>query len=630
MNVPGGQWLFVDCREMGLSTMRHLCVGRLLLWVVFLVGIGCTGSSQTASQGPSTFPEQYHRVVRPEISVLDADGAVVANPFFGGFNTPRPQFVDIDGDGDEDLFVQETSNQLSYFEHVAKGDSSALVWRTDEYRDLQVGEWFRFVDLDQDGVTDLLAEEPYSHLRAYRNRGTRTDPRFELFLDTLRTPDGEAIFSDRQNIPNVTDIDCDGQLDLFLGRLDGTMTRYEAAADTAGMPQFAHVTDNFEGIEIVNQKIGVRHGANTLTFADIDRDGDSDLFWGDFFEPGLLLIENTGGCDNPTLRGEPEPFPPSNPLKTSGYNAPALTDWTGNGLLDVFVGVLGGADDANASLADNFYFYEHQSDGYRLRSRQFVGGVDIGSESSVAVGDITGTGRPDLVAANKIDPEHGETSRLYRFLREGSNDSPVYRHSGSVDLPSAYHYAPALGDLTGDEVADLVVGTWKGRIAYYRNDGDGSFHLEDESVVELDGRHASPALADLTGDGRLDLLVGAADGSVRYYRNTGSPVDPSFESESTLLTGQEGHSRSSPAVHDVNGDGLPDLLLGATEGLYVHRNTGTQSQPSFEGDPTPVSLDGILRLATPAVGDLNGNGEVDIVSGTERGGLLLFQPTAGR
>lgn len=606
--------------------MRPLYLSLPVFCVLVLALIGCTGASQTGKQGSATFPDGYQRVVRPSFSVVDASGARIENPFFGGFNTPRPQFVDIDGDGDADLFVQETSDRLTFFEHVETGDSSRLVWRTDHYRGLEIGEWFRFVDLDQDGVPDLLAEQPYSHLRAYRNTGTATDPHFELFADTLRTPEGEPIFSDRQNIPNVTDIDCDNQLDLFLGRLDGTITRYEAASDSAGMPEFAHVTDDFEGIEIVNQQIGVRHGANTLTFADIDQDGDSDLFWGDFFEPGLLLIENTGACGNPALGGEPEPFPPSNPMKTSGYNAPALTDWTGNGRLDLFVGVLGGAADANESLADNFYFYEHQPDGYRLRSRQFVGGLDVGSESSVAVGDLTGNGRVDLLVANKIDPKDGATSRLYRLTNTGTGSTPTYKRSGTVDLPSAYHYAPALGDLTGNGAEDLLVGTWKGRIAYYRNEGDGSFQADDEALVQLDGRHATPTLGDLNGNGRLDLVVGAADGTVRYYRNDGTTGEPSFESASTLLPGGNDRSRTAPALHDVNGDGLLDLLVGMENGLSVYRNTGTQTSPAFDAPPTSVSLDGILRLATPAVGDLDGDGQYDVVSGTERGGMLLFQP----
>lgn len=610
------------------SLLAFACVAGLML-------TACTGSSRSGGEGASRtdFPDDYQRVVTPSFSVRNAEGTVLSNPFFGGFNTPRPQFVDIDGDGDEDLFVQEKSDQIVFFEHVTKGGTSRLVWRTDDYQDLDVGEWFRFADLDQDGVPDLLAEETYSHLRAYRNTGTATDPSFELFVDTMRTPAGEPIFSDRQNIPNVTDIDCDGQLDLFLGRLDGTITRYEAAGDSAGMPQFAHVTDEFEGIEIVNKQMkGVKHGANTLTFADVDDDGDQDLFWGDFFEPGLLLIENTGSCGSPSLSGAPEPFPSSNPLETSGYNAPALTDWTGNGQFDLFVGVLGGSSDANASLADNFYFYEHTGDRYRLRSRQFVGGVDMGSESAAAVGDLDGDGTSDVLVANKIEPTEGATSRVYRLSRRSDADSLTYQVDGHLDLPSAYQYAPALGDLTGNGAADLLLGTWrKGGVAYYRNDGNGTFSRVDELIVERSGgRHLTPALGDLTGNGRLDLVLGAADGSLHFYRNTGSASDPSFEQVPDVLDGVSVGSRSAPALHDIDGDGTLDLVVGTEETLVVLRNEGTPGTPSFPSSPTPVSLDGVPQLAHPAVGDLNEDGRAELVMGNERGGLVLFRPVPGR
>jgi hypothetical protein len=236
----------------------------------------------------------FERVVAP-FTVLDENGRAYAHPFIGGFDVPRPQFVDIDGDGDLDLFVQERSNDLMFFENTGTPAEPRYVWRTDRYADLDIGEWFRFVDMDGDGIHDLISESPYSHVRLYANVGTRSAPEFRMLADTLRDADGAPIFADRQNIANAADIDCDGLMDLFLGRVDGSITRYEETPASSGnaAPRFRFVTDRFENISIV-AAFGSMHGANSMYFADYDGDGDLDLFWGDFFEPGVLLIREPG------------------------------------------------------------------------------------------------------------------------------------------------------------------------------------------------------------------------------------------------------------------------------------------------------------------------------------------------
>ena len=325
----------------------------MLMMVVLVLFAGCRPA------GSLQIEESEAPFVRDVTAypVFDAESAPIYFPFLGGFNAPRPQFTDIDGDGDNDLFVQENTNEVIFFEYDDSETGFPLAWRSDKFRDLDVGEWFRFTDLDQDGDPDLLAEQPYSYIRYYRNEGSAENPVFVPARDSLRDVDGEPIFSDRQNIPNVTDIDCDGYLDLFIGRLDGTLTRYESIGlDDEGVPQFELVTDRFENIEIVKQ-FGTMHGANSMAFQDIDADGDQDLFWGDFFEPSILLLENEGSCGEPRFQNEPRPFPFSDPASTSGYNAPTLTDWGNDGDSDLFLGVLGGAYNAIETTAKNFLFF---------------------------------------------------------------------------------------------------------------------------------------------------------------------------------------------------------------------------------------------------------------------------------
>ena len=591
-----------------------------------------------------------------DIEVVDSAGRRIAHPFLGGLNLPRPQLADADGDGDLDLFVQEASDQVMYFENAAERPMTGAGrgtpeyrWVTDAFGDLSVGEWYRFADVDLDGDLDLLAEEPFSRIRFYRNDGGSGSASYVLAADTLRDVDGEAIFSDRQNIPNAADIDCDGRLDLLIGRLTGTITRYEAeGADEDGVPRFRHVTDSFEGIEIVGALQGSRHGANTMALGDVDQDGDYDLFWGDFFEAGLLYIENTGTCARPVLRGAPRPFPLRAPVATSGYNAPALGDADGDGDVDLVMGVLGGAFNPNRTTVDNLHLFKQDDEGgFTAATSRLLPALDVGSESLPALSDLDGDGDLDLLVANKIEPTSTRTAALYAFENTGSREAPAFAARGAAPgLPEAYHYAPAFGDLDGDGDEDLLLGQWRDRVAYYRNDGPGPgllprWTLADSAAAVLTrGRNTTPALGDLDRDGDLDLLVGEASGVLNYYRNEGGPTTPRFQLVTDRFQEIDVGRRSVPALVDLDGDGDLDLVVGTeASGLRLFLNEGAAAGAPGRGraarpvgaaaDPlfvetSPFGPD-VPAFATPAFADIDGDGDLDLVLGGAGGGLVVYR-----
>ena len=261
------------------------------------------------------------------IPVSDSSGSAMYAPFLGGFDVPRPQLVDINGDGTLDLFVQERPGEMMFFERVGE----TWQWRSDYFQQLNVGDWFRFVDIDGDRDADLFTEMLTGYIRVWRNEGTVTVPRFVALGDTVRDVDGRAIVADRQNILNAVDIDCNGKLDLFIGRVQGVVDRYEQEGKSPdGSPRFRLLDERWQGIEVLGPEatggalvrdtgarvggpydapaLEWRHGANTLTFADVNGQGVLDLFWGDFFEEGLLRFQNTGTCAQPDLTGKPARF----------------------------------------------------------------------------------------------------------------------------------------------------------------------------------------------------------------------------------------------------------------------------------------------------------------------------------
>lgn len=571
--------------------------------------------------------EDWVRRIAP-FPVLGPDGERLEQPFLGGFNIPRPQLIDIDGDGDEDLFVQETSGSIAFFENVP-GATPQFRWRSERYQDIDVGEWYRFVDLDRDGDADLLTEAPFSYLRYFRNDGTRENARFVEAADSLKDTDGIPLFSDRQNIPNATDIDCDGQMDLLIGRLVGTVSRYEATGtDINGVPRFEHLTDRFENIEIIAQ-FGSLHGANTMALGDIDGDGDEDMFWGDYFERGVLLLENTGTCDAPTLSGEPVPFPPADPLRTSGYTAPTVGDVDGDGDQDLLVGVLGGAYNSNTTTADNLHYIEQTDPGnFAQRTSRFLSMLDVGAESVPVVVDLDGDGDLDVLVGNKIEQDDTENGRLYRLMNEGGVETPRFRMQGSLDLGGGYHLVPAFGDLDGDGDLDAIVGSWGDQLKMYTNgatDGSVALALTDSSIVTLTrGRNATPTLGDLDADGDLDLVIGESSGTLNFYRNDGGAGAPDFTLVSDEYLDVDVGRRSLPVLYDLEGDGDLDLVVGSeAEGIRLFRNDGTPTTPVFS-DAGALNVPD-FDFAAPAFADLDGDGDDDLLLGGGRGGLWYYE-----
>lgn len=592
---------------------------------------GCGGSP--ASTPPATVapaaatPGAWTTVVNP-FSVTDTAGRALDLAFLGGFNIPRPQLADLNGDGKLDLTLQEYTDRMVVLLRDGDGADGLPKWRfsTWQFAGVNVGEWSRFVDLDSDGKLDLLGELPYSYLRLWRNEGTTPSPVFTATRDTLRDTEGRAVFSDRQNIPQIVDIDCDGQVDLMIGRITGVILQYQLASGTAMPPVFRLITERFQDLEIVTGQ-GSMHGANTMAFADADGDGDQDLFWGDFFEAGLLWFENTGTCRQPHLRKDLVRFPPEDPVISSGYNAPAFGDLDGDGKLDLVVGSLGGSYDPIRTTIQNLFYYTRDAAGkFVRRTNQLLPMIDVGAESVPAIVDLDGDGDLDLLLANKIDIGERRTAKIYWYENTGGARAPSYRMRGALPITGRYHWAPAVGDLDGDGHDDLLLGNFGASLLWYRGNGTpAGFTLADSALVTITrGSQTVPALGDVDGDGDLDLMIGEASGVLNFYRNDGTRTAPKFTLVSDEFEKIDVGRRSAPAFADFDGDGDLDLLIGSDDqGLLLYRNEGTKTEPRWVHDPSFHA--GMLPpTVAPAVGDLDGDGKLEVLVGNSGGGVVLL------
>ena len=577
------------------------------------------------------YAQPYQWQVQPSFTVVQPSIPVVPNPFSGGINKPIVQFLDIDADGDLDLYLLDSDGRLNYYENTGNANSPEFILRSLDVFDntadrIAPGTWFRFVDIDRDGDYDLFCNAPVSLVKYYRNIGSPQVPRFELHSPLLLDDNNNPVLSESISIPTFADLDGDGDEDFFSGNSIGSIWYYENTDVTGQSFQFHFVTAEYGGIQIIGarrvpvpgeglpvQTKAALHGAMAIDFADIDGDGDLDLFWGDFFNPSLYHLENTGSATQPQFVLRDSTYPKPNTIQTNGFNMPQFVDIDSDGRLDMFIGVLSGLS------VDNFRYYKNEgtadSAAYELQSLYFLATLDHGAASSPVFADIDGDGDLDLIIGT-------EDGKLVQYDREGEgaglrfvlNQNPLYAPSGF------FNASPAFGDLDNDGAIDLILGEANGRIHLYRGSNRASEDMTFPLRTVVFGQNAAPALVDIDKDGDLDLFVGTGGGRIRFYRNDGTPSLHNFVLVSDFFESIDVGDDAKPVF--VENDGNWNLVVGSRDSsLYYYRNNGGV----FTRDTNMFT--GVLSFsrAAPALNDVDNDGDLDLFLGNYKGGLLFYK-----
>jgi FG-GAP-like repeat len=242
-------------------------------------------------------------------------------------------------------------------------------------------------------------------------------------------------------------------------------------------------------------------------------------------------------------------------------------------------------------------------------------------------------------------------------------DADVLRRRAGQSLGGWSHFTATAGDFNGDGLFDIVAGTEKGNLMWFPNHGKpgspnfiGCRVLTDEHGPLDTGWYGAPFLFDWDNDGLTDLIVGTSGNVILWWKNVGTKTQPKLAFQSFIQAGDhrlevpeapvaEDYGKKTflhdyynqPWVGDFTGDGIPDIVTGGytTGMIWLFRGTGRDQKgvPKLEY-VGPVVADGqpidTTWAAAPSVADFDGDGRLDLVTGSWWWSGIHHDPAPGQ
>lgn len=264
---------------------------------------------------------------------------------------------------------------------------------------------------------------------------------------------------------------------------------------------------------------------------------------------------------------------------------------------------------------------------------------DVGSRTTPTPVDLNGDGLLDLMIGASTGTVFGyentgsATSPIWTAM-SGWNVSPPTPGSCSGQDGSASNTTnarPAVGDMNGDGVPDIMLVGFRSGICAYQNTGtntspvwtrNAGWDVPTATTPNLSNRFNGPTLADLDGDGKLDLMVGQSSGTTVFaYRNTGTTSAPVWTyTPAWNYVAAASISQALPRLVDINGEGKYDLMIGVSGGsVTAVQNTGTVSVPAWTANSAWDVAAFAGTFASPGFGDFDADGRIDLLLGVISG-----------
>ena len=291
-------------------------------------------------------------------------------------------------------------------------------------------------------------------------------------------------------------------------------------------------------------------------------------------------------------------------------------------VLLIFVGIgnsniLIGTEDQKADLAWPMFRYDLAHSGYTpvvgnasIKDYGLLWSYETGGEvlSSPVIANINNDGDGDLEVIvgsydNKLYVFNSQGDLVWDFMAgyvTSDDKDPIYPDKGFI------YSTPAIGDIDNDGELEIIVASAGGNIYAINSTGQVEWRNLNSSWLWI---QSSPAIADIDNDGKMEIVVcsyGYADTPGIYVLNTMGQ-----EKWHYLIANHMVWIQSSPAIADIDKDGDVEIIVGSSDGLHVINSSGKEEW-SYTSKHWPIyGLD-----SSPAIADINNDGEMEIVVGS--------------
>ena len=562
----------------------------------------------------------YKFAYNNDITVLK-NGKILGEAWAGGLNNPQVNHLDVNFDCYKDLVIFDKANNVVrvYINDTITGEPSYHY--APEYARFFPSDLTDFVllrDYNGDGKEDIFTYLP-GGIKVYKNVSDSV-LKFELLHERLPA----IIFGNPSNVycisidyPSISDIDNDGDLDIISINVWGT---------------FAELYEN------------ISTDPDTMIFER------SNSCWGNFHENQLndSIVLNSGCKSNGGGNGSA--------ARHTGATLTTL-DLYGNGAVDLLMGDIGynnlvmlrnGGTSISASMISVDYHYPGSTNVE----------IDIPTFPVAYYLDVNNNGRKDLIVSTNGVDEGIDTGNVWFYDNFGANNQPNFQLDrknllvgDQIDVGTMA--LPVLADISGDGIADLIIGNigylqgynsntfeidYSSRISFYKNIGtavDPTYEFVTDDLAGVSTRdlvRVAPTFADLDGDGDNDMLVGENNGIISYYENTAAAGNmANFILVADTFMNQNFGVQPSPLLYDVDGDNAYDLVVGQKNGnIHLYLNQGTVSNPIYTNSATDT-LGGVYNYvpgypnnAVPFISAINGDTNKVLLVGDGAGNILFY------